>query len=88
VESLNLALLAFGLDSYLLGTILYTVGFPGGSDGKGSNCNAGDPGSIPGLRRSCGEENGYPLQYSCLEKFTDRGAWWVTVMGLQRVRYN
>ena len=43
------------------------VGFPGGSDGKASVCNAGDPGSIPGLGRSPGEGNGSPLQYSCLE---------------------
>ena len=42
-------------------------GFPGGSDGKESACYAGDLGSIPGLRRSPGEGNGNPLQYSCLE---------------------
>ena len=42
-------------------------GFPGGSTGKESACNAGDLGSIPGLGRS-GEGNGYPLQYSGLEK--------------------
>ena len=42
-------------------------GFPGGSDGKASACNVGDLGSIPGLGRSPGEENGTPLQYSCLE---------------------
>ena len=42
--------------------------FPGGSDGKASACNVGDPGSIPGLERSPGEGNGNPLQYSCLEK--------------------
>ena len=41
--------------------------FPGGSDGKASACNAGDLGSIPELGRSPGEENGNPLQYSCLE---------------------
>ena len=35
--------------------------------GKQSSCNAGDLGSIPGLGRSPGEENGYPLQYSSLE---------------------
>ena len=50
-----------------------------GSDGKESACNAGDPGSIPGLRQSPGEENGNPLQYSCLENSMDRGAWWTTV---------
>ena len=54
-------------------------GFPGGSDGKKSACNAGDIGSIPGSRRFPEEENGYPLLYSCLENFMDRGAWWVTV---------
>ena len=57
-------------------------GFPGGSDGKESACNAGDPGSIPGLRRSPGEGNGYPLQHSSLENSLDRGAWWATVQGV------
>ena len=42
-------------------------GFPGSSDSKASACNAGDPGSVPQLGRSPGEENGNPLQYSCLE---------------------
>ena len=42
-------------------------GFPGGSDGKESSCNAEDLGSIPGLGRSPGEGKGYPLQYSGLE---------------------
>ena len=49
-------------------------GFPGGSDGKASACNAGHQGSIPGLGRSPGEGNGNPLQYSCLENPMDRGA--------------
>ena len=40
------------------------VGFPGGSAGKESSCNAGDLGSIPRLGRSPGEGKGYPLQYS------------------------
>ena len=40
------------------------MGFPGGSTGKESTCNAGDLGSIPGLGRSAAEEIGYPLQYS------------------------
>ena len=44
-----------------------SMGFPGGSDGKVSACNVGDPGSIPGQGRSPGEGNGNPLQYSCLE---------------------
>ena len=42
-------------------------GFPGGSDSKESSCNVGDMASIPGLGRSSGEGNGYPLQYSGLE---------------------
>ena len=41
---------------------------PGGSDGKESACNAGDPGSIPGSGKCPGEGNGNPLQYSCLGK--------------------
>ena len=40
------------------------LGFHGSSVGKGPACNAGDPGSIPGLRRSSGEGIDYPLQYS------------------------
>ena len=44
-----------------------------GSDSKVSVCNAGDPGSIPGLGRSPGEGNGSPLQYSCLENPMDCG---------------
>ena len=61
--------------------------FPGGSDGKASVCNAGDPGSIPGLGRSPGEGNGYPLQYYSLENSTDKGACglqWATVHGVAK----
>ena len=54
-------------------------GFPGGSGGKESACNAGDPGLIPGSGRSTAEGNGNPLQYSCLENSMDRGAWQATV---------
>ena len=50
---------------------VYIEGFLGGSDGKESICNAGDLGSIPGLGRSPGEENGYPLQDSGLENSMD-----------------
>ena len=60
------------------------MGFPGGSEGKASACNAGDLGSIPGLGRSPGEGNGNPLQYSCLENSTDGGAWWATVHGVAK----
>jgi len=48
---------------------------PGGSDSKASAYNLGDLGLIPGLRRSPGEGNGNPLQYSCLENSMDGGTW-------------
>ena len=51
---------------------LKTWGFPGGSNNKESACNAGDPGSNPGLERSPEEGNGNLLQYSCLENYMDR----------------
>ena len=49
---------------------------------KKSTCNAGDPGSMPGLGKSLGEGNGNPLQYSCLGNSMDRGAWQATVHGI------
>ena len=49
-----------------------TQGFPDGSDGKESACNAGDLGSIPGSEKSPGEGNGNPPQYSCLENSMDK----------------
>ena len=57
---------------------------PGGSEAKASACNEGDLGSIPGSGRSPGEGTGNPLQYSCLENPTDRGAWWATVHGVTK----
>ena len=54
----------------------------GGSDGKASVYNAGDPGSIPVSERSPGEGNGNSLKYSCLENSKDEGAWWATVHGV------
>ena len=60
--------------------------FPGGSDGKASAYNVGDPGSIPGLGRSPGEGNGNPLQDPCLENPMDRGAWLATVHGVTKSR--
>ena len=56
----------------------------GGSDGKESACDAGDPGSIPGLERSPGGEHGNPLQYPCLENPMDRGALGATVHGVTK----
>ena len=50
-------------------------GFPGGSEGKASACNAGNLGSICGSGRSPGEGNSNPLQYPCLENPMDREAW-------------
>ena len=59
-------------NSYYIHMNVYIWGFPGGSDGKESACNVGDPGSIPGSGRSLEEGNGNPLQYSCLENSMDR----------------
>ena len=56
--------------------------FPGGSDRKESDCNVGEPGSIPESGRSPGEGSGCPLQYSCLENSVDRGNWQATVHGV------
>ena len=58
---------------------LYRFDVPGGSDGKESACNAGDPGLIPGSGRGPGEGYGNPLQYSCLENSMGRVAWQATV---------
>ena len=60
------------------------LGFPAGSDGKEPACNSGDLGSIPVLGRSPGDENDNSLQYSCLGKTMDRGAWWATVHGVAK----
>ena len=60
------------------------MSFLAASDGKESAYNARDPGSIPGSRRSPGEGNGNPLQYSCLENLMDRGAWQATVHGIAK----
>ena len=60
---------------HLYGHDLGLLGFPGGSAGKESACNAGDPGSIFGSGRSPGEGNGNSLQFSCLENPMHRGVW-------------
>jgi len=49
---------------------------------KESTCQAGDTGSIPESGRSPGEENGNPLQYSCMRNSMQREAWWATVHGI------
>ena len=62
-------------------------GFPGGSVVKNPPANAGatgDVGLIPGLGRSPGGGNSYPLQYSCLDNLIDRVTWWATVHGVAK----
>ena len=59
-------------------------GFSGGSDGKESACNAGDPVSIPWWERSPGGGNGYLLQCSCMENPIDLGDSRATVHGIAK----
>ena len=61
-----------------------SLGFPSGSEGKESASNVGDPGSVPGLGRSPGEGNSYPVQYSWLENPTGRGTWWAIFQGVAK----
>ena len=63
-------------------------GFSRSSIGKESACNAGDQGLISGWGISPGEGNGNPLQYSCLEKPMDSGAWWLQSMGSQGIGHD
>ena len=64
------------------------MGFPGRLDGKASAYSVGDPGLIPGLRRSSGEGNGNPFQYSCLEIPWTEESGRLQAMGLQKVRHD
>ena len=66
----------------MIDSIYSSGGFPGGSVGKESTCDAGDAGLIPGWIRSPGGGHGNTLKYSHLENFMDRGAWWATVQGV------
>ena len=68
--------------------MLSMLGFPSGSVIKNLPANVGDVGLSPGLGRSPGEGSGNPLQYSCLDNSTDKGAWQTTVMELQRVGHD
>ena len=68
----------------MIESLSHIMGFPGGSDGKESTCNTGDPGSVSGSGRSPGRGNGYPLQYSYLENSMNRGAWQATVYGVTK----
>ena len=68
-------------------TLRISSGFLGGSVAKNSPTNVGvtgDSGSIPGSGRFPGGRNGNLLHYSCLENPMDRGAWWVTVLGVAK----
>ena len=69
-------------------TFFGSLGFPVSSAGKESVCNAGDPGSIPGLGRCPGEGNGNPLLYSCLGNPMDRGAWQAMVREVTKVGHS
>ena len=62
--------------------------FPGGSVVKNPPVNAGDTSLMPWLGRSPGEENGKPLQFTCLGNTMDRGDWWATVPRVTRVRHD
>ena len=64
------------------GRLEWKKGFLGGASGKESTCNAGDLGS--GSGKIPGGGNGYPLHYSCLENFMDRGAWQTTVYRVEK----
>ena len=75
-------------ETYIITHQLSIKGFPHSSVSKSSACNAGDLGSIPRSRRSPGEGNGNPLQYSCLGNPMDREAWQAIVHRIPRVRHN
>ena len=60
------------------------MGFPVGSDGQESVCNARDALSILGSGRSPGDGHGNPLQYSCLGNPMDRRVWWATIHGVAK----
>ena len=68
------------------GIVQYILGVPYGSAGNESACNAGDLGLIPELGRPCGEGNGNPLQYFCLENSMDRGTWQAAVHGVSKIQ--
>ena len=72
LKDLSGAFVEFGLER---SEVFRDWDFPGGSDSKASAYNVGDPASVPGLRRSPGEGNGNPLQYSCLENPINGGTW-------------
>ena len=80
----KLCLLVFATTLQIGHPYPYLRGFPGVSDSKESACNAGDPGSTPGLGRSPGEGNGNPLQYSYWENSKVGEAWWTAIHGVTK----
>ena len=78
----------FYIPEFLLGPLAECWGFPHSSVSKESPCSVEDSGSIPGLGRSLGEENGNSLQCSYQENPMDRRAWQTTVLGVTRVRHD
>ena len=82
-------MLSFSVKSWLsaFGHLHESRGLPRWFSGKEPTYTVGDSrdmGSNPGPARSSGEENGHPLQYSCLENPMDRGDWWVIVHGVAK----
>ena len=73
-----------GVNQFFMVPVTKPLGFSGGSVVKNSPANARDRGLIPGYGRSPGEENGNPLQYSCLENPMDKGGWWTIVHGVAK----
>ena len=73
-------------DNIYFETLSFSLGFSGGSAVKNLPASAGDRDLVPGARRSLGEENGNPLQNSCLGNPTGRGAWWAVVHGVAKSR--
>ena len=85
----NIMLSKISQTKKILYNITYVlVSFLGGSDGKESACNVGDPGSIPKSGRPPGDGNGNPLQDSCLENSMEREPGGLQSMGLQRIGHN
>ena len=74
--------ISWGSSEIFSGSVISCL--PSSSDSKASTHKAGDLGSIPGLRRSPGEENGNPFQYPCLENPMDRGPWGAAVCGVAK----
>jgi len=85
--NLSLELMSLGIIHHFCGNN-FCIWLPSGSDSKESAFNSGDPGLIPGSRKSSAERNDNTLQYTCLENPMDRGAWWATVHKVIRIGHN